>query len=312
MTRRVTSSRGSSSRKRSASPVTSQETTVIKKRARRNSRPLNPHRPRASNYEYNVRQVIGRACNYYAVLICTLEPFPDEKLEMQMASEAWTYACDEFGVDMELEADIRKLITARASTVRGALKTIARSIVISEYGLAKALTKGPHHVRGRVVELITRLRFAFTEPKSRKGFLQHLAIQGIIDLMWYRATDDDGVVFRKFFDRQGFNIATLALVLTAIRACLDEWERTGTQQAQNFEGTRYSKVYKKYLHTISKAAKEHKNYMQKVRMNISQLALRRLGVSDQEEIETELSADDLAALDEDDVPDINEVENVSE
>ncbi|KAI6110411.1 hypothetical protein EDD16DRAFT_1486531, partial [Pisolithus croceorrhizus] len=76
------------------------------------------------------------------------------------------------------------------------------------------------------------------------GFLKVPLIQKIINTMWFANKHDKDIMFPEHF--KPFPYPTLALVLTAIKCCIDEWA-TGKQGDISFTTQEYHLVYEAYL-----------------------------------------------------------------
>jgi hypothetical protein len=127
---------------------------------------------------------------------------------------------------------------ARASEVRGRLKTIARSIVSNVYGVSKLNEDGDN--REAIRNLLTRGNFLYRvrdtsesliychthslipggsqDFEKRTGYLLTPAISDIVNKMWFEDKEDDGIVFSKCFTSDGGGIPpqTIALVCTVV------------------------------------------------------------------------------------------------
>ncbi|KAI6046650.1 hypothetical protein EDC04DRAFT_2597785 [Pisolithus marmoratus] len=96
----------------------------------------------------------------------------------------------------------------------------SKSAIKKNHLLAEALKEG--------------MNFAFKVP----------LIQKIINTMWFANKHNKGIMFPKHF--KPFPYPTLALVLTAIECCIDEWV-TGKRGDIPFTTQEYHSVYKVYL-----------------------------------------------------------------
>jgi hypothetical protein len=55
------------------------------------------------------------------------------------------------------------------------------------------------------------------DEKNRKGMYRAKIIQKVVNVMWFRNKQDEGVIHEENF--KPFSIAALALVLAAVRHC---------------------------------------------------------------------------------------------
>ncbi|KAI5981563.1 hypothetical protein EDD15DRAFT_2379389 [Pisolithus albus] len=110
----------------------------------------------------------------------------------------------------------------------------SKSAIKKNRSLAEALKEG------------TNFAFKHMAPmeEDRRGFLKAPLIQKIINTMWFANKHDEGVMFPEHF--KPFPYPTLALVLTAIECCIDEWA-TGKWGDIPFTTQEYHPVYEAYL-----------------------------------------------------------------
>ena len=56
------------------------------------------------------RSVVKLATRHYRCMICTVNPWPDDTQEQEMALEAWEKACKEKDVELEFTEEILALV----------------------------------------------------------------------------------------------------------------------------------------------------------------------------------------------------------
>ncbi|KAH9833574.1 uncharacterized protein C8Q71DRAFT_692823, partial [Rhodofomes roseus] len=76
---------------------------------------------------------------------------------------------------------------------------------------------------------------------ERKGIYRHPIIQKAINATWFVNRSDEGVIFKEFFS-PAISIGTIALVLTAVQCCIDEWG-TGKHAGVSFYENEYKPIY---------------------------------------------------------------------
>lgn len=98
--------------KRSAEPSTNKETTVVVKRAKRNTLPENERgkRPRLCQYDELSKRVIAKAQSLYRYRLSTMHAYPKSDLEATWLPKIWAEACKEYKVHMEMDSDVQKLV----------------------------------------------------------------------------------------------------------------------------------------------------------------------------------------------------------
>ncbi|KAG2738353.1 hypothetical protein P692DRAFT_20758820, partial [Suillus brevipes Sb2] len=180
-------------------------------------------RVKASDFDEISKEILITACSVYRCLIVTQAPFPDSvAAETKLAKEAWCEACQLKGVDVKLTPSAVNMLLKRASHVRGELKTKMRPLTASFHGFRSS--NSMEVIRSNR-DLAERLKigsiFVFKDPSSKSGIYKTELLQQGINSMWFLNRSDEGVIYHKYFDP--IPIKTIALVLTAIECCVDEW-----------------------------------------------------------------------------------------
>jgi len=104
------------------------------------------------------------------------------------------------------------------------------------------------------------------DPEQNTGLCKSKLIQKLVNEMWFRNKTGEGIVFSQYFDP--FTKSALALVLTAIKCCLDELV-SGTRVQIEF-GDDYHDVYDRHLKELDRFeqyTKKHdllRNYLVKL------------------------------------------------
>ncbi|KAI5987433.1 hypothetical protein EDD15DRAFT_2372133 [Pisolithus albus] len=206
-------------------------------------------RPRAKDYDDMTQEFVTAAVAEYRARLCAQSPMPDHSQESSLLAASWAKACQVTGVKLTRSPDISKLITSRGSQVRGELKTKLRPLVEVMFGFHSSQSKSAIKKNRSLAEALkegTNFAFKHMAPmeEDRRGFLKAPLIQKIINTMWFANKHDEGVMFPEHF--KPFPYPTLALVLTAIECCIDEWA-TGKRGDIPFTTQEYRPVYEAYL-----------------------------------------------------------------
>ncbi|KAG2354270.1 hypothetical protein BDR07DRAFT_1306496, partial [Suillus spraguei] len=80
-----------------------------------------------------------------------------------------------------------------------------------------------------------------------KGVYKTELLQEGINLMWFMNWNDEGVIHHKYFNF--FPVRALALVLTAIECCINEWLQ-GIKEDIKFTSATYGAVYNSHLGSL--------------------------------------------------------------
>ncbi|KIN95290.1 hypothetical protein M404DRAFT_166116, partial [Pisolithus tinctorius Marx 270] len=178
--------------------------------------------PRAKDYDDVTQEFMTTAIGDYRARLCAQSPMPDHGQETMLLAASWTRACQVTGVKLARTPDLSKLITSRGSQVHGELKTKLRPLVEAMFGFHSSQSKSVIQKNRALAESLKEgTNFAFKASKNRRGFLKVPLIQKIINMMWFANKHDEGVKFPEHF--KPFPYPVLALILTAIECCIDEW-----------------------------------------------------------------------------------------
>ncbi|KAG1892034.1 hypothetical protein F4604DRAFT_1564880, partial [Suillus subluteus] len=85
--------------------------------------------------------------------------------------------------------------------------------------------------------------------EKKCGIYKTELIQSAINDMWFANRSDEGIVYAKYFDP--LPIQTIALILTALECCIDEW-MTGVKEDIKFSSVAYSPVYLLHLNSLQR------------------------------------------------------------
>ncbi|KAI6017371.1 hypothetical protein BKA83DRAFT_114438 [Pisolithus microcarpus] len=209
-------------------------------------------RPHAKDYDNVTQEFVTAAVAEYRARLCAQSPMPDHGQETTLLAASWAKACQLTGVNLTRTPDLSKLVSGRGSQVHGELKTKLCPLVEVMFGFHSSQSKSAIKKNRSLAEgLKEGTNFAFKvsglfshREQDRRGFLKAPIIQKIINTMWFANKHDEGVMFPEHF--KPFPYPTLALVLTAIECCIDEWA-TGKRGDISFTAQEYRSVYEAYL-----------------------------------------------------------------
>ncbi|KAG6807984.1 hypothetical protein H0H92_005806 [Tricholoma furcatifolium] len=140
-------------------------------------------------------------------------------------------------------------ITQRGSHLRGELKTKARLLVEASFGFetgehCKIIKKNHERAEFLKEDHCFLYKYPSEELENCKELYQNPLIQKIVNAMWFQNKHNEGIKFMDIFNP--FPILTLALVLSVIDCCLDEW-MTGIKTDAPFKAKFYSDIYEGHL-----------------------------------------------------------------
>ncbi|KAG1734203.1 uncharacterized protein EDB91DRAFT_1084113 [Suillus paluster] len=182
-------------------------------------------RVKASDFDEISKEILGTATSIFRCLIVTQAPFPDGvAVEMRLAKEAWHEACKIKGIQVKLTPPAVKMLLLHISHVCGELKTKMRS-----------LTSGS--------------AFAFKDWTLKTGIYKSELLQDGINIMWFANRNDEGIVYHKYFNP--IPVEVVALVLTAIECCIDEWLQ-GLKEDIKFTSATYASIYQAHFDSLQR------------------------------------------------------------
>jgi len=137
------------------------------------------------------------------------------------------------------------MLLKRISHVRGELKTKMRSLISSFYGFR---TSNSMEMIRQNRDLAESLKdgsvFVFKDWSSKTGIYKTELLQEGINLMWFTNRNDEGIIYHKYFNPMPVKV--LALVLTAIECCIDEWLKSLKEDIK-FTSVTYGAVYNSHF-----------------------------------------------------------------
>ncbi|KZT20202.1 hypothetical protein NEOLEDRAFT_1123044 [Neolentinus lepideus HHB14362 ss-1] len=208
--------------------------------------------PKVDDYDVLLKDVIQEAIGHFRCQVVTSRPFPSStRSEARLLAQgSWAAACQMFETDITWDSNIAKLIMSRASHVRGELKTKARSLVESMYGFSSGKSqKIIQRNRKRAEDLLNDYNYLYRRqtPEGRKGFCQHKITQKIVNAMWFRDAEDEGIKYDRYFLMASHRM--LALIFTVIECCIEEWS-TGIRRKINFTAQKFKPAFKRIFEML--------------------------------------------------------------
>ncbi|KIK19784.1 hypothetical protein PISMIDRAFT_106938, partial [Pisolithus microcarpus 441] len=210
------------------------------------------------DYDEVTQEFMMTAIREYRARLCAKAPMPDHLVETSILDASWAWAHKATRVNLARTPQLAKIVTSRGSQVHSQLKTKLHPLVKAIFGFHSSQSKSVIKKNRSLAEgLKEGMNFAFKVKCKRRGFLKAPLIQKIVNTMWFANKHDDGVVFHKHY--KPFPYPALALVLTAIECCIDEW-MTGTWTDIPFTIQEYCGTYEshlKCLHAFEDATKDY-------------------------------------------------------
>ncbi|KAH7910152.1 hypothetical protein BJ138DRAFT_1114361 [Hygrophoropsis aurantiaca] len=225
---------------------------------------INEHqgRPRAKDYDDVTQEFLAAATGDYRARICTKAPMPDHQQEIEMLRLSWAYACTKTGINLEMTPQLAKMVTSRGPQVRGELKTKLRPLVEIMFEFSTGHNKAAiKRNRDHAEALKDGNNFAYRTRgdtlADRHGIFKAPIFQKATDIMWFANKHNEGVTFPQHF--KPFPIVTLALLLTVIENCIDEWA-TGIRTDIPFTINEYRPSFEAHLKDLKEFDQHTKEF----------------------------------------------------
>ncbi|KAG1838539.1 hypothetical protein DFJ58DRAFT_917166 [Suillus subalutaceus] len=228
-----------------------------------------PHqRLKASDFDQVTKDLLTSATSIYRCLVVTRAPFPETLIiETKLAKDAWREACNMAELTIQLTPSLVKMMTRRTSQVRGELKTKMRTLTALFFGFRAS----------RSIPAIKQNRDLAESLKEGSRFVFKINPGGDESYVVRKPMLTEGIVHAKYFDP--LPIQTIALILTAIECCIDEW-MTGLKEDIKFSSLAYSPVYHLHLDSLQRFDERTAAYklLGKIGVNLLDVARMHAGV----------------------------------
>ncbi|KAG1796856.1 hypothetical protein EV424DRAFT_1274860, partial [Suillus variegatus] len=204
---------------------------------------------KASDFDEILKEILITACSIYRFLVITQAPFPNSvAAETKLAKEAWRQACQIKGVNVELTLLAVNMLLKCASHVRGELKMKMHPLTGSFYGFQASNSMEVIRSNQDLVESLKMGSvFVFKNPSSKSGIYKTKLLQQGINVMWFLNRSDEGIIYHKYFNPMP--VKTIALVLTMIECCINEWMQ-GIKEDIKFTLATYGAIFNHHLSSL--------------------------------------------------------------
>nr|VWO96078.1 Pyriculol/pyriculariol biosynthesis cluster transcription factor 1 [Ganoderma boninense] len=227
---------------------------------------------RKGDCDASMQEILDDASILFKCRMSTEDAYPDILQARTWAKAALTQAAIQHGVIINPDASITRLVTRYSWHLRSEIGKEARIAVKSAKFAFNPATdeEAVRHNQARAQYLLSGRTYAYQDPDQRDGLYEAGAIQEIINTVYYKNRNDDGVIHDNIY--RPFPFVGLALILTAvhnskIHCAIEEWA-TGTHTKHQFSENKYKTIYANILRdlrTFEAASKEDKILTQNVR-----------------------------------------------
>jgi len=191
---------------------------------------------------------IARSC-YRCFLSCK-DAFPSPSMKEEWERAAWNEACKRAGVHPS-QLPQHEQFTDRSMSFLHDMKMKVMDHVESLYGFdTSRATEIISRNAGHADALLTSMTFIYREPNfggTPQNPYRHPIIQKAINIVWFRNRDSDGLIFHELFTP--IPIQAIALALTVIECCIDEWI-DGRRRPSNWDEARFKTVYNSHISSL--------------------------------------------------------------
>ncbi|KAN0116252.1 hypothetical protein V8E52_006077 [Russula decolorans] len=205
-------------------------------------------KPKASDYEDVVKRRLLEAMSIYETYIFTDRAYPTQELQFKRIKEAWGFASADAEEQYELTNRMLRLVKDRGPRARGFLKDITRPHIKKAFGFTPSTNKKVVQKNvDRYLELMEGRIFHYKDPATKTGFAENAIIKKVLREAFFRRKDDRGITHANSFSP--IPLALIALILTAVEHCIEEWS-TGTLVKANFEESTAAPLYDTHLEKL--------------------------------------------------------------
>ncbi|KAJ7137384.1 hypothetical protein C8R43DRAFT_610780 [Mycena crocata] len=230
---------------------------------------------KAADYEPEVKALILRACNEYAVRILIMNAFPDSALQTQWGKECFRNACRAAQQFYSSTTRIITLITRRGSHTRSLIVQACRACFAAHYTFNQSSTSAAVMVSNS--KLSEKLRasaaFHYKDTNERTGYGGNPILAQMRHSKLFEGKKSLGAIFATKFDP--YPLATLALEFAAIEHCAKEWS-TGKFISADFSEKETLEPYKTHLKDIQEWHSLNEQVVQNIRHKWFVRATRKL------------------------------------
>ncbi|KAG2114531.1 hypothetical protein DEU56DRAFT_933783, partial [Suillus clintonianus] len=230
---------------------TEEGTTVALKMKKHSDGSRLPSRVKVTDFDDVSKDILVTAISIFRCLIVTQAPFPDSIAdETMLGKEAWREACQLKGINIKLTPLAIKMLLKRTSHVRGELKTKMRSLTRIFFGFRSSESRDVIRQNRDLAESLKNgSSFVFKDWTAKTGIYKTDLLQDGINIMWFANRSDEGIVYNQYFNPMPIKV--IALTLTVIECCIDEWMQ-GVKEDIKFTALAYRSVYNNHLTSLQR------------------------------------------------------------
>jgi len=230
-------------------------------------------------YDEQLRRTIDAAEATYRCYLSSKDAFPTPELASNWVKSVWPVACTRTGTRLSLPDDLADKLSAIGLRFLTDVKAKVTPLFIRFYGFE---TGGAAEILNHNIERARNLKTDTTFINGEHGLpYRHPIIQQCINVIWFGDHRGDGVRFRNEFSPMPYE--AVALVLTAIECCLDEWSG-GLQIEVPFTYERYKVTYTSHVAALRALTQQglntrHCDPLHQLRRDFHDEGRRHAGVS---------------------------------
>jgi len=195
-------------------------------------------------------RVIRIARSLYRCFFSCKDAFPSPGMKEGWERTVWEEACAKAGVHPNQVLQDGKF-PDRSMRFFHDMKMKVMHHVESLYGFDTSRAPGViSRNAAHAQALLTAMAFIYREPNfggTPYNPYRHPIIQKAINIIWFQNKDSDGIIFHELFTP--VPIPAIALALTVIECCIDEWS-DGTRRASNWDEARCKTVYNSHISSL--------------------------------------------------------------
>ncbi|KAJ6456802.1 hypothetical protein C8R47DRAFT_1227757 [Mycena vitilis] len=232
-------------------------------------------KPKAADYEPAVEALLIRAMAEYAMLIVTLNAFPDIGLQIIWAKTCFRHACRAANLYYSITERMVKLIGKRGSHVRSKIVIACRTLFPPHYKFNRTFSKAATKAnRDRSERLATGASYHYKDVDAGTGYGGNTILLDLRQAVLFADKKSLGVIFASHFELYPY--PTLALEFSILQFINSQWS-TGQFVQGSFLEKEWAAPYRTHLADINRWAELNTEVVDKLRHKWYTRATRSLG-----------------------------------
>ncbi|KAK0232091.1 hypothetical protein EDD85DRAFT_792985 [Armillaria nabsnona] len=168
------------------------------------------------------KSMIHEVLQCYENKIFTVDAYPDNTKQAEIVHSLWVDVCESVGQEFELTAALQSMIKKRGARSHGNIQDRIQPMVAPTYGFQVSDKKKIQQTNKNLyVMLSTGGAFSFKKPGEKFRRFENKIIFRAICVSWFKNQKAPGIRYSDDYDP--IKLESLALVMTILENCIEEW-----------------------------------------------------------------------------------------